>query len=104
MVARSGNEPPPSMPIGRPAPASSNIGSLDTRHNKHWPGRNLKSSRCRVCSPRGVTRTVVFKRVNCDVAICVDRSFFEDYLTKNTYKIFFVRASWKLLESRPEFK
>ena len=55
MLARSGHEPQPSMPIGRPASASSNIGRLDTRHNKLWPGSNNTKQRCRVCSARGVT-------------------------------------------------
>ena len=81
MVAWSGQEPQPSMPVGRPAPAS-NIGRLDTRHNKHWPGRNPKQQRC-VCSARGVTRIVVFKCVKCNVVLCVDLSCFEDYHTKN---------------------
>ena len=39
MLAWAGHEPQPSMPVGRPAPASINIGRLDTHHNKHWPGR-----------------------------------------------------------------
>ena len=83
MLEWSGHEPPPSMPVGRPAPASTIIRRLDTRHNKHWPGRNTKQQCCRVCSARGVTRTVVFKCVKCDMALCVDRSCFEDYHTKN---------------------
>ena len=82
MLARSGHGPRPSMPVGRPAPASANIGRLDTRHNKHWPGRNSKQRR-RVCSARGMTRTMLFKCVTCDVALCVDRSCFENYHTKN---------------------
>ena len=82
-LARSGLEPRPSMPVGRPAPASANIRRLDTRHNKHWPGRNPKQRRCRVYSARGVTRTVVFKCVKCDVALCVDRNCVSDYHTKN---------------------
>ena len=83
MLARSGHEPRPSFPVGRPGPASANIGRLDTRQNKHWPGRNPKGRCCRVCSARGVKRTVVFKCVKCDVALCVDQSCFEDYHTKN---------------------
>jgi len=83
MLAQSGHEPRPSMPVGRPAPASANIGRLDTCHNKHWPGRNTKQQRCRVCSARGVTQTVLFKCVKCDVVLYVDRSCFEDYHTKN---------------------
>ena len=39
-LARSGHEPRPSMPVGRPTSASNNIGRLDTRHNKHWPDRS----------------------------------------------------------------
>jgi len=39
MLVRAGHEPRPSMPVGRPAPASTNIARLDTLHNKHWPGR-----------------------------------------------------------------
>jgi hypothetical protein len=42
MLARAGHEPRPSMPVDRQAPASTNIGRLDTCHNKHWPGRNPK--------------------------------------------------------------
>jgi len=40
--------------------SNTNIGRLDTRHNKHWSGRNPTKRRCRVCSARGVTRTVMF--------------------------------------------
>jgi len=83
ILVRSGHEPRPSMPVGRPAPASSNIRRLDTRHNKHWPGRNHMQRRCCVCSARGVTRTVLFKYFKCDMALCVDRSCFEHYHTKN---------------------
>ena len=83
MLAQSGHDPRPSKPVGRPAPASTNILRLDTRHNKHWPDRNPTRRRCRVCSARGVTRTVMFKCVRCDVALCVDRSCFADYHTKN---------------------
>jgi hypothetical protein len=82
MLARCGHEPQPSIPIGRrPAPASTNIGRLDTCHNKHWHGRNPKQWH-RMCSARGMMQTVIFKCVECDVALCVDRSCFEDYHTK----------------------
>ena len=83
MLARAGHERRSSMPVGRPAPPSTNIGRLDTRHNKHWPGRNPTKRRCRVCSARGVMRTVMFKCMKCDVALCVDRSCFADYHTKD---------------------
>jgi len=83
MLARSGQVPRQSMPVGRQAPASTNIGRLDTHHNKQWPGRNPKQRCCRMCSARGVTQTVLFKCVKCDMALCVDRSCFEDYHTKN---------------------
>ena len=89
MLARSGHESWPYVNVGRPAAASTNIGRLDTRHNKHWPGRNTKQRWCRVCSPRGVTRTVLYKCIKCDVALCVDQSCFEDYHTKhNLWNIF----------------
>jgi len=71
MLARSGHEPRPSMPVERPSPASTNIRRMETRHNKHWPGRNPKQWCCRVCSARSVTRTMVFKCVKCDMALCV---------------------------------
>jgi hypothetical protein len=83
MLARAGHEPRPSMPVGRPTPASTNIGRLDTCHNKHWQVHNPTKRRCRLCSARGVTRTVMFKCVKCDVALCVDRNCFTDYNTKN---------------------
>jgi len=85
MLARVGHEPRPSMPVGRWAPASTNIGRLDTTHNKHWPTRNHTKARCRVCSARGVRREVVFKCVKCDVALCADRNCFEDYHTKTNF-------------------
>ena len=75
----------PSMPVGRPAPASTNIGRLDTNHNTHWPTRNHPKARCRVCSARGVRREVVFKCVKCDVVLCVDWNCFEDYHTKTNF-------------------
>jgi hypothetical protein len=52
MLAWSGHEPRSYKPVGRPAPASTNIGRLDTRHNKHWPDCNPTRWRCRVCSAR----------------------------------------------------
>ena len=69
MLARAGHEPRPSMPVGRPAQTSTNILRLDMRHNKHWPVRSPTQWRCRVCSPRGVTRSVKFKCLKCDVAL-----------------------------------
>ena len=71
MLARAGHEPQPSMPIGRPAQASSNVGRLDTRH-EHWPGRSETKCWCRVCSTEGVKRTVIFRCVKCDMVLCVD--------------------------------
>jgi len=53
-LARAGHEPQPSMPVERPARPSNNIARLDTRHNKHWPGRSYTKRRCHVCSARGV--------------------------------------------------
>ena len=41
------------------------------------------SSRCRVCSARGVMRSVKLICVQCDVALCVDRNCFVDYHTKD---------------------
>ena len=50
---------------------------------KHWPGRNHTNAQCCVCSVRGVRRTVVFRCVKCDVAICVAQNCFEDYHKKD---------------------
>ena len=47
------------MPLWRTAPAYTNIGRLDTCHNKHWPRRKPTKRRCCVCSARGVTRSDV---------------------------------------------
>jgi hypothetical protein len=84
MLARAGHEPRSSMPAGRPSPPSTNIGRLNKRHNKHWPGRTPTKRRCLTCSARGVMRTVMFKCVKCDVALCVDRNCFADYHTKDS--------------------
>jgi hypothetical protein len=73
MLARAGHEPRPSMPIGRPAQSSAIIARLDTRHNKHLPGRSQTKRRCRVCSAGGVKRSYVYKCVEYDVGHCVDR-------------------------------
>jgi len=77
-----------------------------------WKGKrdvclltNPKQRRCRMCSVRDVTQTVLFKCVKCDVALCVDRSCFEDYHTKKQpLRHLFVRSPWKLLQPRPECK
>jgi hypothetical protein len=83
MLARSGYEPRPSKPVRRPAKTSTNIERLDTRHNKHWPARSDTQRRCRVCSARGMTRSVKLICVQCDVALCVDRNCFVDYYTRD---------------------
>ena len=49
-LAQAGHESWPSMPVGRPAQASSNIGRLDTCHNKHWPGCSETKHWCCVYS------------------------------------------------------
>ena len=83
MLAWSGYEPRPSKPVGRQARTSTNIERLDTRHNQNWPARNNNQRRCRVCSARGVTRSVKFICVQCDVELCVDLNCFVDYHTKD---------------------
>ena len=83
MLAWAGHEPWPSMHVGRPAPASTNIRRLDTYHNNYWPGLNRMKRQCHVFSARGVTWTVMFEYVKCDMAFCVDQNYFVDYHTKN---------------------
>jgi hypothetical protein len=82
MLAQAGHEPRPSMPEGRPAQSCTNIGRLDTSHNKHWPGRSQTKRRCRVCSAGGVKQSVIYKCVKCDVGLCVDQECFQNYHTK----------------------
>jgi len=78
-----GHDPRTSMSVGRPAPASSNIGRLDTRHNKHRPGCNSSKRRCRVFS-KGRDANGDVQCVKCDAALCVDRNCVADYHTKNS--------------------
>ena len=82
------------------APASTNIGILDTRHRNHWPGRNPTKRRCRVCSATGVTWTEMFKCVKCEMTLCVDRNCVADYHTKNNLQDIFSSVlrsnSWSL--------
>jgi hypothetical protein len=99
MPVWDGHEPWPSMPVGRPAPASTNIGRLDTRQNNHWSSCNPTKRRCPMCSAGGVTRTVMFKCVNCDVALCVDRNCFAYYTQKTIYKISFRPPSVQTVET-----
>ena len=82
VLVRTGYEPWPSMPVRRPAPTSTNIGNW-ARHNKHRPGRSPTKRRCRLCSARDMTWTEMFRCVECDVALCVDRNGFTDFHTKN---------------------
>jgi len=100
MLARSGREPWPSMSVGRLASASNNTGRLDTRQNKHWPGCSNTKRWCRVCSLGGMKRTVIFRCVKCDVALCVDRNCFGDYHTKTNlwyiYSSVLRTNSWSL--------
>jgi hypothetical protein len=61
---------------------------LDSNEEKYSASEDTEDDeqrRCHACSARGVTRTVLFKCVKCDVALCVDRSCFEDYHTKNDF-------------------
>ena len=83
ILAWAAHEPRPSMHVGRPAPASTNIGRLDTHHNKHQPGYNPMKWWCHVCSVKGMTRTVMFKCVKCDVALYVGWNCFVDYHMKD---------------------
>jgi len=83
MLARSGCESRPSMPVGRPAQTSTNIGRLDTCHHKHWPACNPTQRCCPVCYRRGMMQSVKFKCVKCDVALCVDWNCFANYHTKD---------------------
>jgi hypothetical protein len=99
MLARAGHEPRQSRPVGRPAPISANIARLDTRHNKHCAVRNPTKRQCRLCSPRGVTRSVKFKCLNCDVAICVVKNCFIDYHTKKTCKTYFRPTCMRRVEA-----
>jgi hypothetical protein len=87
MLAWAGHKPRPSIPVGRPAPAFTKIGRLETRHNKHWPRRNL-TKLWHMYSARGVTRMVTFQFVKCDVVLCADQNCFVDYHTKNNLYIF----------------
>jgi len=86
MLRRSGHEPQPTMPVGKPASASNNTGSLDTRHNTHWPGHSYKKRRFCLCSSGGVMRKLKLRRVKCDLELCVDRNSFEDNHTKSNFK------------------
>ena len=104
MLARSGHEPQPSKPVGRPAPASTNILGLDTRHNKHWPDRNPTRRICRVCLARGVTRTVMFKCVQCDVGFVWTEVILRITTQKQLIRHLYIRATCKQLQPRPQCK
>jgi len=100
------HEPQPSMPVGRTAQASTNIGRLDTRHKKHWPGHNNTKRLCCVCSALGVTWTGIFRCVKCDMAFCADQNCFADYHTQKQLIRHFssVRLPCKQLKPRPQCK
>jgi hypothetical protein len=81
---------------------------LDSNEEKYSASEDMEDDeqqRCCVCSARGVTRIVLVKCVKCDMAVCVDRSCFEDYHTKKRIlRPLFVRSQWKMLELRPQCK
>ena len=68
-------------PVGRPSTVSAKITKQDTNFYKHWPGP-FKAGHCHVCSARGVTWSVHVECLKSDVALCVDKTCFEDYHTK----------------------
>ena len=66
------------------------VSESNTKHRNEFEQRqggilhinwNHPKAGCCVCSARGVRREVVFKCVKCDVALCADRNYFEDYHT-----------------------
>jgi len=101
MLAQSGHEPRPSMPVGRPATASINIQRLDTRNSKHWPGRNPKQQHGRGVFSEGhdtnhaIGLSVTWRFVWTEVVLKITTQ-------KTTYKTFFFRSLCKLLEPRPQ--
>jgi len=104
MLAQAGHEPRPSMPVGRPAQSSTNIGRLDTSHNKHWPGRSQTKRRCRVFS-RG-------REAKCHIQMCEvwrgalywPRVFQELSHKAQLIRHLFVRPPYKHLKPRPQCK
>ena len=105
MLARAGHETWPSMPVGKPALASTNIGRLDTCHNKHWPGYNPTKWQCHVCTVRAVMQMVMFKCVKCDVTLCVDWNYFCRLPHKvQLMRHHLVRPLYKQMKSRPQCK
>ena len=63
MLARSGHEPRPSMPVERPAPASTNIRRLDTCHNKHWPQHQAAALSCVFSEGRDANHSIQMRQV-----------------------------------------
>ena len=104
MLAWAGHEPWPSMPVGRPAQSSTNIGRLDTSHNKHWPGRSQTKPRCHVFS-RG--REAKCHIQICEVwrgALCSPRVFPELSYKAQLIRHLFLRPPYKQLKPRPQCK
>jgi len=104
MLARSGYEPRPSKPVGRPAQTSTNIGRLNTRHNQHWPNRSNSQRRCRVCSARGVKRCVVSMCWVWRDALCGPWLFYGLPHKGQIIRHLFIRPPCKELKPRPQCK
>ena len=105
MMAWSGHEPRPSMPVGRPASSSYNTERLDTHHNKHWPGHNPKQAALsRVFSKGRDTNCAIHM---CQVwrgALCGPKLFWRLPHKKSLIRHLFFRSLCKLLEPRPQCK
>ena len=83
MLARSGHDPQPSIPVGRPTPASANIRRLDTHHKQ--PQAAVLS---RVFS-EGCDANRGIQMFKCAMVLIVDRSFLNITTQKTTYKTSF---------------
>jgi hypothetical protein len=82
MLAHSGYEPRPSIPVeDQPKLLLTLEDWTHVTINTGLPA--IPPSGVVACSARGVTRSVNFVCVKCDVALCVDRNCFRGYHTKD---------------------
>jgi hypothetical protein len=80
MQAHAGQEPHTQMPLWKPENGTNTVSRLDSSSNKHWPVP-INQLQCRVCSAYSVMRKVSVKRQECEVGLCVDKTYFLDYHT-----------------------
>jgi len=76
LLAQDGHERNVQRPVERP-PAAAQLPRFEERVRKHWPIPSV--TRCRMCAEKGVNRNVSMICERCNVGLCCNNTYFQDY-------------------------